>query len=92
MFVFKKTVCVLLFGALLFSGFPVLAAGKIDINKATVEQLVEINGVGDVLAKRIVDYRTQHKKFKTLDELQNVKGIGVKSLEKLRPHLMLVKK
>jgi competence protein ComEA len=87
-----KTVVCLLLGVLLLSGggFQALAVEKLDINSATVEQLVEINGVGDVLAQRIVDYRQSHKRFKSIDELSLVKGIGEKKLEKLRPFLTLV--
>lgn len=64
-------------------------AGKISINKATVDQLATLPRIGPRTAQRIVDYRKAHKGFKTLDELQNVKGIGVKTMERLRPHITL---
>ncbi|NOY13225.1 MAG: helix-hairpin-helix domain-containing protein [Deltaproteobacteria bacterium] len=89
--VLKKTVCVLLLVLLVaVSGLPAIAMEKMDINKATVEQLVDIKGVGEVLAQRIVVYRQQHEQFKSLEELTLVKGIGSRKLEKLRPFLMLV--
>lgn len=69
--------------------FSAMATEKVDINTATVEQLVEINGIGDVLAQRIVSYRQAQDGYKTLDELSNVKGIGSKTLEKLLPYLTL---
>jgi len=90
--VLRNVVCALVLGLLLFGGLPALALEKADINTATVQQLIEIKGVGDVLAQRIVDYRELHKEFKSLDELNSVKGIGSKKLEKLLPYLTLVKK
>ncbi|MGW1887904.1 helix-hairpin-helix domain-containing protein [Streptomyces sp. NPDC001970] len=52
------------------------AAGPISLNSATVEQLDTLPGVGPVLAQHIVDYRTEHGGFRSVDELREVKGIG----------------
>ncbi|MMZ63037.1 ComE operon protein 1 [compost metagenome] len=49
----------------------------------------EIPGIGEKKAKAIVDYRNEHGPFKSVDELTNVKGIGEKMLEKMRPHIGL---
>lgn len=57
----------------------------LNINTANVEELQTLPNIGEVTAKRIVDYRTQHGDFDSVDALQNVKGIGAKTLEKLRP-------
>ena len=57
----------------------------LNINTATVEELQTLPNIGEATAQRIVDYRTQHGNFASVDALQNVKGIGVKTLEKLRP-------
>jgi competence protein ComEA len=61
--------------------------GKVNINTATVQQLVTLPGVGEKLAARIVDYRQKSGGFKTLNELMNVQGIGEKSFAKLQPYL-----
>lgn len=57
----------------------------VNINTADEAQLQEIKGIGPVTAARIVEYRTQHGAFASLDDLVNVPGIGMKTVEKLRP-------
>ncbi|RKU16194.1 hypothetical protein C6500_18450 [Candidatus Poribacteria bacterium] len=57
----------------------------LNINTASVEELQTLPNIGVQMAQRIVDYRTQHGKFVSVDALQDVKGIGAKTLEKLRP-------
>ncbi len=47
-----------------------------DLNAATAAQLDQLPGVGPVLVQRIVDYRTQHGSFRSIDELRQVSGIG----------------
>lgn len=57
----------------------------VDLNAATAEQLDQLPGVGPVLAQRIVDYRTQHGGFRSVDQLQDVDGIGARRFADLRP-------
>ena len=57
----------------------------LNINTASTEELQTLPNIGVATAQRIVDYRTQHGNFASVDALQNVKGIGAKTLEKLRP-------
>lgn len=52
---------------------------KINLNTATKEQLTQLNGIGDKKAELIISYRDEHGKFKTIDELKNVSGIGDKT-------------
>ena len=61
------------------------AAQRVDVNTAGEVELQALPRVGPALAKRIVEYRKQVGTIKTVDELANVKGIGVKMLEVLRP-------
>ena len=63
------------------------AGVKPSLGSATVEQLDEIDGIGPTLAERIVEYRTENGGFGSLDELQDVEGIGEKRLETLREAL-----
>ncbi|MEA5455331.1 helix-hairpin-helix domain-containing protein [Sinomonas sp. JGH33] len=73
-------------------GTPSAAAGTskggtVNLNSATVEDLTTLPRVGPVLAQRIVQYRTQHGRFSSVDGLDAVPGIGPAMLESLRPHL-----
>lgn len=61
----------------------------IPLNSATKQQLTSLTGVGDKKAEKIIDYRTAHGGFKTLDELKQVPGFGDKTLQNLKPHLRL---
>ncbi|WP_227006645.1 ComEA family DNA-binding protein [Shewanella donghaensis] len=55
---------------------------KININKATVVELQALNGVGEAKAKAIVEYRKKNGKFKSVQQLTQVAGIGEKLVEK----------
>lgn len=63
------------------------ASAPININTADEAALRTLQGVGEVLAQRIVDYRTEHGPFQSVDELTNVKGIGSGILEANRARL-----
>jgi competence protein ComEA len=63
------------------------SGGQVDLNTATAEQLEELPGVGPVLAQRIVDWRTEHGRFSSVDELQEVSGVGEKKFADIRPHV-----
>lgn len=60
------------------------ATGQVNINTATAAELEALPGVGEVIAQRIVDYRTANGPFGTVDELIDVSGIGEVTLEEMR--------
>ena len=66
-------------------------AQPLDLNAATAEALVTIPGIGAVMAERIVQWRQEHGPFQSVDDLMKVKGIGEKTLEKLRPYVRVGK-
>ena len=57
----------------------------LDLNRASVEDLDRLPGIGPVLARRIVEHRAHHGPFHSAEELLGVPGIGARSLERLRP-------
>ncbi|MFF1921579.1 helix-hairpin-helix domain-containing protein [Streptomyces sp. NPDC058221] len=60
-------------------------SGPVSLNSGTVEQFDTLPGVGPVLAQHIVDYRTQHGGFRSVDELREVNGIGDRRFADLQP-------
>lgn len=74
-------------GAASSGGAPATSSGgaQVDLNTADAATLDTLPGVGPVLAQRIIDWRTEHGKFTSVDELGEVSGIGDKALERLRP-------
>lgn len=62
---------------------------KVSLNQATVGELETLPGIGPSKAAAIINYREEFGKFKSIDELTNVSGIGEKTLEKLRDSLEL---
>jgi len=73
--------------ALCLMAFAGFAMAVVDLNSATSEELQTLKGVGPAKAKAILDYRDKNGPFKSVDDLDAVKGFGAKTVEKLRPEL-----
>ncbi len=89
----KPLICLLAFCVLLSLASLAVGAspgdaggkGQININTATVEELLQLPRVGQKVAERIVLYRKENGKFKTVEDLKTVRGIGEKVFEKIQP-------
>ncbi|MFE9423399.1 helix-hairpin-helix domain-containing protein [Kitasatospora sp. NPDC006697] len=63
--------------------------GPVSVNRATLEQLDALPGIGPVLARHILDFRAQHGAFRSLEQLREISGIGARKYAELRPLLTL---
>lgn len=72
---------------LLFFLIITCAFSSVNINKANSAQLQTLNGIGPAKAAEIIKYRKSHHGFKSIGELVNVKGIGPKTVQKLKPQI-----
>jgi competence protein ComEA len=77
--------------AIALLSLPMLAfAGQVNINTADAETIAaELNGVGLSKAKAIVEYRTKHGPFRSVDDLSLVKGIGERTVDKNRSDIQV---
>jgi competence ComEA-like helix-hairpin-helix protein len=66
---------------------PLTVQFQVDVNTADLPELINIPEIGNALAQRILDYRQQNGSFKSVDELRHIKGIGSKTLEKIKPYI-----
>ncbi len=75
---------------LLFSSAIFAVNNKVNINTANAEQISSaMSGIGESKAKAIVKYRSSHGKFKSAQDLVNVKGIGSKTIAKNKENILL---
>jgi len=61
----------------------------VNINTASIKELIKIPGIGKVTANRIVKYREKHGPFKELSDIQKIKGIGSKTYAKIKKLIIL---
>jgi competence protein ComEA len=96
----KKLICILLLSSVFLTTSVNLAMAdtvkseisqkhmsKVDLNTASLEQLVSLPGVGKKKAAAIIEYRAKHGKFNSVNDLVNVKGVGDKMLQKLKSQI-----
>lgn len=63
--------------------------GKIHLNRATVDEITTLNGIGPKKAQAIIDYREEHGPFQTVEDILQVSGIGEKTLESFRDDIVV---
>ncbi|MDR1528959.1 MAG: helix-hairpin-helix domain-containing protein [Burkholderiales bacterium] len=81
-----------LFSFLILMLFSLSVLAAVNVNTATKEELQTLSGIGPEKAQAIIDYRTEHGPFKSVDDLTKVKGLGEKTVEKLRPDVTISSK
>ena len=83
----KRLFTVVLIISVVMAFVPIAVAQdvkKININKATVEELVQIKGIGQKYAERIISFRDKNGPFNKIEDIMNVKGIGPKKFELIK--------
>jgi competence protein ComEA len=87
-----KKIIKVIFTGLILSVSSALWAGHVNINTADAETLSsELKGIGAKKAQAIIDYRKEHGAFATMGDLENVKGISSKTIEKNKENIVLEK-
>lgn len=82
----KKIFCLIMVFCFIFGLYSISLSQKVkkDINKATVEELITIKGIGEKKAQAILEFIKERGSIKAMDELLEVKGIGPEILDELK--------
>ncbi len=89
---FKKLSIVLLVVAFCLSGVGIVCAEEVNpvnINTATIDELSTLDGVGPVIAEKIIEYREKIGMFEKPEDIMNIKGIGEKIFEKNKQRIIV---
>ena len=88
----QKVVIMFFIIALAFAGVVQASeTAKVDLNKATVQELVKLKGIGKKYAERIIEYRDTNGKFEKVEDVMKVKGIGQKKFEAIKEFIFVEK-
>lgn len=72
---------------IVYNGTEEGTRGKININTATLNELLSLSGVGESTAEKIIEYRKENGRFKTIEEIKNVSGIGNLKYESIKDYI-----
>jgi competence protein ComEA len=67
---------------------PLVARFQLDVNQADWPELIQLPGVGEVLAQRVIADRQRNGAFRSFDDLARVRGLGPRTLERIRPYIL----
>jgi competence protein ComEA len=91
--IIQKSIVALAVGIMVFFVSSAWAVDMVvNINTATVKELIRVPGIGKVTAKRIVAYREKNGPFKQIEDIQKIKGIGSKKFAKIKDLITLTDK
>ena len=76
-------------GIIISNGTGTSSEEIININSASLSELQNINGIGEVKAQSIIDYREKKGGFKSIEDIKNVEGIGDKTFEKIKDKISI---
>lgn len=71
---------------------PLQARFQVDINRADWPEMIQLPAIGETLARRVILERNENGPFRDLDEITRVRGIGLRTLERIRPYLLPIPK
>jgi competence protein ComEA len=67
---------------------PLVARFQVDVNRADWPELIQLPGVGEVLAQRLIAERQQNGDFRNFEDLARVRGLGPRTLDRIKPYLL----